>query len=90
MTTAAQFGEALETFKGSGKKDSKGREIGFIVGFNDNGADFHAWVQAARRTGPCEFADFGVRQRSKRFASQSEATRWAYSAACERIAKLSA
>lgn len=84
----AVFGEPIETFVGTGKKDNKGREIGFIVGFNDNGTDFHAWVQAARRTGPCKFSDFGVRQRSKRFDSQEVATRWAYNTARARIAKL--
>lgn len=89
-TNTAAFGEPIETFIGSGKKDSKGREIGFIVGFNDNGEDFRAWVQAARRTAPGEFADFGTRQRSKRFASQESANRWAYATARERIANLPA
>ena len=89
MTNAA-FGEPIETFVGTGKKDTKGREIGFIVGFNDNGEDFRAWVQAARRTAPGEFFDFGVRQRSRGFASQEAANRWAYGVARERIAKLTA
>lgn len=91
--TAAQtntFGEPFETFVGAGKKDGKGREIGFIVGFNDNGEDFRAWVQAARRTAPGEFTDFGVRQRSKGFTSQDAANRWAYAEARARIAKLNA
>lgn len=92
MTNAATstFGEPIETFVGTGKKDSKGREIGFIVGFNDDGQDFRAWVQAARRTAPGEFFDFGVRQRSKSFTSQEAANRWAYSTARERIANLAA
>ena len=83
----ATFGEPFETFIGTGKRDSKGREIGFIVGLNDDGSDFRAWVQAARRTGPGEFADFGPRQRSKSFTSQAEATCWAYSTAHERMAR---
>ncbi len=89
MTQANElkFGDAVETFKGSGKFDSKGREIGFIVGFNDNGVDFHAWVQASRRENG-DFGDFGVRQRSKKFSSQKEAANWAWFTAKERIANL--
>jgi hypothetical protein len=89
MTTAAQFGEPLETYLTARKFDSKGREIGFAVGLNDNGTDFHAWVQCVRRV-KGEWRDFGTRQRSKKFSSQAAATRWAYSTARERIAKLAA
>ena len=89
MRTPQTFGEPLETFVGSGKKDKKGREIGFIVGFNNDGAgDFRAWVQCARRTAPCKWFDFGALARSRGFASQEAATRWAYRTAKERIAKL--
>ena len=86
----AEFGEIFETYLGSGKKDGKGREIGWIVGFNDNGVDFHAWVQNARSTKPGQFEQFGVSQRSKRFGTQGEANTWAYRTAKERIAKLTA
>ena len=82
-----EYGEITEIYMNSGKLDSKGREIGFIVGFRDNGTDFGAWVQNARR----EFGvwkDFGTRQRSKIFANQPSATLWAYATARERIAKL--
>ena len=85
--TNKEFGEPIESWKGSGKFDSKGREIGFIVGFNDNGEDFRAWVQAGRRTAH-DFHDFGVRQRSKGFKSQEEAARWAWRTANERITAL--
>lgn len=34
---AAKFAEPIETFKGTGKKDSKGREIGFIVASTTTG-----------------------------------------------------
>lgn len=94
MNAAAQkFGEAFETFVSAGAFDAKGREIGFIVGFNDDGAnDFRAWVQAARRVGGLsgDFSDHGVRQRSKGFSSAEEANRWAYATARERIAKVAA
>lgn len=80
-------GEEFETFMSAGKMDSKGREIGFIVGFSDNGEQFYAWVQNARAVGH-DFSDFGTRQRSKEFTSQKAANTWAYRTARERIAKL--
>jgi len=81
------FTDHLESWIGSGKRDSKGREIGYIVGLSDNGTEYAAWVQAGRATAH-EFIEFGVQQRSRRFTSQEAATRWAYSTAKERIAKL--
>lgn len=86
-TTTPELGEIFETFVPAGKVDSKGREIGFTVGLRDNGKDFYAWVQAARKVG-ADFKDFGVVQRSKLFTSQEAATGWAYRTARERIAKL--
>ena len=85
----AEYGEITETYVRSGRFDSKGREIGFIVGFRDNGEDFRAYVQNARRVGG-EWKDFGAQQRSKSFTSQAAATRWAYATAQERIAKIKA
>ena len=87
MTQAAAWGEPLEAFIGSGKFDSKGREVGFTVGLNDNGTDFAAWVQSSRGTKE-GFADFGVPQRSRNFKSQSDATNWGYRTARERISAL--
>jgi hypothetical protein len=84
MTT---FNNPLETWIGSGKFDNAKREIGYIVGTNDNGEQYAAWVQNGRKANG-KFADFGVAQRSKMFASQEQATRWAYTTAKERIAKL--
>lgn len=77
----------FETFLTAGQVDSKGREIGYIVGMNDNGSDFRAWVQNARRVNG-EFSDFGVMQRSKGFTSKEAARHWAYATAKQRIAKL--
>jgi aspartate 1-decarboxylase len=82
-----EYGVITQTYMNSGKLDSKGREIGFIVAFRDNGTDFRAYVQNARR----EFGvwkDFGAQQRSKSFADQPSATLWAYATARQRIAKL--
>lgn len=87
-TQTAEMGELFETFLGSGKFDDKGREIGWTVGLRDDGVDFHAWVQAARRPKNGEFHDFGVAQRSKKFASQDAARSWAYATAKQRIANL--
>jgi hypothetical protein len=81
------WNNSLETWLGSGKFDGKNREIGFIVGLNDNGSEFAAWVQNGRKIGR-DFNDFGVPQRSKSFLTQNEATNWAYKTAKERIANL--
>ena len=83
----SEYGEIFETHMRSGRYDSKGREIGYIVGFRDNGADFRAYVQNARRVNG-EFIEFGVQQRSKSFSSQDAARRWAYATANDRIAAL--
>jgi len=81
------WNNSLEVWLGSGKFDAKQREVGYIVGLNDNGTEFAAWVQNGRMIGR-DFKDFGVTQRSKTFASQQEATSWAYKTAKERIANL--
>ena len=83
------LGEIFENYMRSGRCDSKGREIGYIVGLRDDGVNFYAWVQNSRQVNG-EWEDFGVRQRSKCFKSQALATRWAYATANERIAKLKA
>lgn len=84
-----EYGDITQTFLNAARRDDKGREIGFIVGFRDNGSDFRAYVQNARRIAG-EWQDFGVIQRSKSFASQEAATRWAYATAKQRIAKVRA
>lgn len=84
-----EYGEITQSYIRSGRYDSKGREIGYIVGFRDNGEDFRAYVQNARRVAG-EWQEFGVRQRSKSFKSQDAANRWAYATANDRIAKIRA
>lgn len=81
------WNNSLEVWLGLGKFDAKQREIGYIVGLNNNGTEFAAWVQNGRKIGR-DFNDFGVTQRSKSFLTQNEATNWAYKTAKERIAKL--
>lgn len=81
------YNNKFETYLDSGKVDGKGRPIGYIVGFNDNGTDFRAWVQNARKV-KNEWVDFGVIQKSKGFLSQKAATDWAYGTAKSRIAGL--
>lgn len=85
----SEYGEIFQNYLRSGRWDSKGREIGYIVAFRDNGSDFRAYVQNARKVNG-EWIEFGVQQRSKSFRSQAEAARWAYQAAQERISKLRA
>ena len=82
-----EYGDLTETHLRSGRFDSKGREIGFTVGFRDNGEDFRAYVQNARRING-EWKDFGVLQRSKPFRSQGAATHWGSSTAQARISKI--
>jgi len=81
------YGEITETHLGTGSKDSKGREIGFIVALVDNGTDFRALVQNARRING-EWQEFGVRQSSKSYRSQAEATRCGFAIANQRIQKI--
>jgi len=85
--TEAAYNDMTETYMRSGRHDSKGREIGYIVGLNNNGTTFAAWVQNARRANG-EWKEYGVQQRSKAFSSQDAATRWAFQTANERISKL--
>ena len=85
--TEAAYNDMTETYMRSGRYDSKGREIGYIVGLNNNGTNFAAWVQNARRLNG-EWKEYGVQQRSKAFSSQDAATRWAFQTANERISKL--
>ena len=86
-TTTTQLGDISETYLSTGKRDSKGRMIGFIVGFRDDGTEFFAWVQNARLINGM-WADYGVRQRSRSFPAQHFATTWAYAAVRVRIAKI--
>ena len=85
--TEALYNDLTETYIRSGRYDSKNREIGYIVGLNNNGTTFAAWVQNARRVNG-EWKEFGATQRSKAFNSQEAATRWAYQTANDRIANL--
>jgi hypothetical protein len=78
--TEATYNDMTETFIGTGRNDSKGREIGWIVGLNNNGVDFAAWVQNARKVNG-NWKEFGVQQRSRSFPSQATATAWAYATA---------
>lgn len=82
-----KLGDITEQYLNSGKRDSKGRFIGYTVGLRDDSTNFYAWVQASRCTKGV-WADFGAAQRSKRFDSQASATRWAFAVANERLAKI--
>lgn len=81
------YNERFETALPSTKFDSKGRQIGYLVIFVDNGTDFRACVQNARLINK-DWVAFGATQNSRGFKSQKEASTWAYSTAKERISKL--
>jgi hypothetical protein len=85
--TEMQFGEILETFLTTNKFDNSDREIGFVIGMRDDTVNFYAWVQNTRRVNG-EWKEFGVRQRSKSFATQEQATKWAYVEAGKRISRV--
>jgi len=85
--TEMALGEILETFLTTNKFDNSKREIGFVIGMRDDEVNFYAWVQNTRRVNG-EWKEFGVRQRSKCFSSQQQATTWAYVEAGKRISKV--
>lgn len=82
-----EYGEIFKNFIGTGVKDKKGREIGYVVVFRDNGTDFRAYVQNTRLI-KGEWEEFGVQQRSRSFPSQALATAWAYATASVRRHKV--
>lgn len=82
-----EYGEIFKNFIGTGVKDQKGREIGYVVVFRDNGTDFRAYVQNTRLI-KGEWEEFGVQQRSRSFPSQELATAWAYATALVRRHKV--
>jgi len=84
-----EYGEITQLYMNSDTRDSKGRQVGFIIVFRDNGEDFRAYVQNARRVNN-EWEEFGVRQPSKSFQDQPTATLWAFETARQRVAKLQA
>lgn len=84
-----ELGEIFQNFLGTGCKDSKGREIGYVVGLRDDGTTFYVWVQNTRRVNG-EWQEFGAAQRSKSFSTQQAANVWAYTTAKQRIAKVKA
>ena len=84
-----KLGPITEQYLNSGKKDSKGRYIGYTVGLRNNGVEFYAWVQNSRLDDG-GWKDFGAAQRSKCFKSQAEATSWAFNTARVRIEKIQA
>ena len=79
----------IEVWMGSGKFDEKNREIGYIVGFNQNidGTEFAAWVQKGRKV-EHDFFGFGTAQRAKLFTDQKRARDWAYQTAKYRTSQL--
>jgi len=89
QTTSIYDENRFETTLSTGKKDSKGREVGYTVGLTNDETSFFAYVQNARRVNG-EWQDFGVMQGSKKFKTQEEARRWAYHTAKTRVANYNA
>lgn len=87
---APAFGELVQIWVDAKFTDAKGRRVGFIVGFCDNGIDFYVNVQKGVMDNKRNFEAFGAAQRSKKFKSMEQAKRHGYGTAKERIAKLHA
>lgn len=75
--------QTVEVVTQSGKFDSKGRSIDFILGTNVVDGQVYGWVQAAR-----DGKEFGTVQRSKPYPSITAAQMANKKIAAERIAKL--
>ncbi|ALH46253.1 hypothetical protein POR1_48 [Pseudomonas phage POR1] len=78
--------EVTEVFA-SGRFDSKGREICWVLGTRKVEGKFYAWVQNARKANG-KVSEFGTFQRSKEFPSLEAAVAFTKRTAVERLNKL--
>ena len=80
--------EPFETFIPS-DIDCQGRQLGYAVAFREDldSGECWAWVQRSMQTAPCEWKDWGARQRPRKFPSLVQARTWAYDAAKKRASK---
>lgn len=76
------YGEITSDHYETGKVDGKGRSIGFVAVYRDNGVDFRCYVQSTR-----DGKEFGVPQRSKSFKSAAQAKAYGVRTASERVQK---
>lgn len=83
----SEYGAIFKNFLGTSVLDKKGREIGYVVVFRDNGEDFRAYVQNTRLI-KGDWKEFGVAQRSRSFPSHELASAWAYATASVRRHKV--
>lgn len=74
---------SIELLVDSGKVDSKGRAIGFIVGTYTYAGTTYGYVQNAR-----DGIAFGVGQRAKKYTSQDQALTACKAIAKDRISKI--
>lgn len=77
-----QYGEVTKQHYDTGLVDSKGRKVGFVAVYRDNGQDFRCYVQNTR-----DGEEFGVPQRSKSFKSAAAAKAYGHETATARVAK---
>lgn len=78
----AVYGEITKVHTDTGRFDSKGRKIGFVAVYRDNGEDFRCYVQSTRNG-----AEFGVPQRSKSFKTPEAAKAYGVREVAKRAAK---
>ncbi|MGL5285907.1 MAG: hypothetical protein ACRC8D_07180 [Aeromonas sp.] len=78
-----EYGEITKDQVETGNFDTKGRSIGFVAVYRDNGEDFRCYVQSTR-----DAVEFGVPQRSKSFKSAAAARAYGSSTIAQRVARL--
>lgn len=76
------YGEITKELFETGLVDSKGRAIGFVAVYRDNGSDFRCYIQSTRNG-----IEFGVPQKSKSFKSASAAKAYGTKTVMERVNK---
>ncbi|APU00854.1 hypothetical protein [Aeromonas phage 59.1] len=78
------YGEITSVQHESGLFDTKGRQIGYVEVFRDNGEDFRCYVQHTR-----DGVEFGTAQRSKSFKTPEAAKAYGAREAAKRLERLS-
>lgn len=76
------YGEVTKEQHETGRVDSKGRKVGYVVVYRDNGTDFRCYVQNTR-----DSKEFGVLQYSESFTSAAAAKAYGAATLAKRLAK---
>lgn len=77
------YGEITSVQHDSGLTDAKGRKIGYVAAYRDNGEDFRCYVQSTR-----DGVEFGTAQRSKSFKTPEAAKAYGAREVAKRLDRL--